>query len=135
MNLNIKNQTMNWKFLLAVMCTGVFTLYLTGCSKESEDKLTAANPVVCDTTNVSYSKQILNILQDNCYTCHHSPNLSSGIELGDYNSLRIRVDNGDLVHAVTHTGNVTPMPYGLPMLPACEVNTIVAWVNQGAQNN
>jgi hypothetical protein len=36
---------------------------------------------------------------------------------------------------VTHAPGFVGMPYGLPKLPDCEVNTIVAWVHQGALNN
>lgn len=124
---------MNRKFLLVALSIGGFTLYLSSCSKESADRLAGANS--CDTTNVSYSKQILPILQDNCYTCHQGNNSFSGIDLSNFATLQTHVKNGDLKSAVTHTGSVTPMPYQLPMLPSCEVNTIVAWVDQGALNN
>ncbi len=124
---------MNRKLLLAAIGIAGFLVYLTGCSKASEDKL--AGTQTCDTTNVSYSRQIVDILQNNCYSCHTGAASSSGIDLSDYSHFKVHVDNGDVVSAVTYTGNVTPMPYGLPQLPSCEVNTIVAWVHQGAQNN
>ena len=112
---------------------GGFMLYVSSCSKESADRLAGANS--CDTSNVSYSKQILPILEDNCYTCHAGSSPFSGIDLSNFSILQAHVKNGDLKSAVTHTGSVTPMPYGLPMLPSCEVNTIVAWVDQGALDN
>jgi hypothetical protein len=124
---------MKGKFLLATITVGAFVLYLSGCAKESADRLSAGE--TCDTTGVSYSKQILPILEDNCYTCHQGATASSGIDLSNFATLQTHVVNGDLVSAVTHTGSVTPMPYELPMLPSCEVNTIVAWVHQGALNN
>jgi hypothetical protein len=125
---------MNRKFLLAASAIVGMMFWLGSCSKESADRL-AGNTATCDTTNVSYSKQILPILQDNCYSCHQGSNPPSGIDLSDFSILQTHVKNGDLTSAVTHTGTVTPMPYGLPMLPSCEVNTIVAWVDQGALNN
>jgi hypothetical protein len=124
---------MKGKFLLAALVAGAFVLYLSGCAKESADRLSAGS--TCDTTDVSYSKQILPILEDNCYTCHQGATASSGIDLSNFATLQAHVANGDLVSAVTHTGSVTPMPYELPMLPSCEVNTIVAWVHQGALDN
>lgn len=124
---------MTRKSLLVVLGIGGFMLYVSGCSKESADRLAGASS--CDTSSVSYSKQILPILEDNCYTCHQGNNPPSGIDLSDFSILQTHVKNGDLKSAVTHTGSVTPMPYGLPMLPSCEVNTIVAWVDQGALNN
>jgi hypothetical protein len=124
---------MKGKFMLAAITVGAIVLYLSGCAKESADRLSAGD--TCDTTGVSYSKQILPILEDNCYTCHQGAAASSGIDLSNFATLQAHVANGDLVSAVTHTGSVTPMPYELPMLPSCEVNTIVAWVHQGALNN
>ncbi len=126
---------MNSKFLLAVICIGGFVLYLTGCSKTSEDKLTGGN-TVCDTTNLKYSVQIVNILNDNCYECHKGSGVAtSGIDLGDYAHFKVHVDNGDIRSAITHDGRVTPMPYQRPQLDSCSIETIVAWINAGAQNN
>jgi hypothetical protein len=124
---------MKGTFILAAIAVCGIVFYLSGCAKESADRLSEGS--TCDTTGVSYSKQILPILEDNCYTCHQGAAASSGIDLSNFATLQSHVANGDLVSAVTHTGTVTPMPYELPMLPSCEVNTIVAWVNQGALNN
>jgi hypothetical protein len=124
---------MNRKFLFLTLAIVGAIFWLGSCSKESADRL--AGTTTCDTTDVSYSKQILPILQDNCYSCHQGSNPPSGIDLSTFAVLQAHVKNGDLTSAVTHTGSVTPMPYGLPMLPSCEVNTIVAWVDQGALNN
>lgn len=125
---------MNRKFLFVTLAVVGAMFWLGSCSKESADRL-AGNSASCDTTNVSYSKQVLPILQDDCYTCHQGNNSFSGIDLSNFAILQAHVQNGDLKSAVTHTGTVTPMPYQLPMLPSCEVNTIVAWVDQGALNN
>lgn len=124
---------MNRKFLSAALCIGGIVLYLAGCSKDSADKLSGGTN--CDTVNVSYSTQVVDILQNNCYSCHSTATPPTGIRLDTYANLKVFVDNGFLVDAVTQNGLVTPMPYGLPKLPSCEVNTIVAWVNQGAPNN
>lgn len=125
---------MNRKFLFLTSAIVGMLFWLGGCSKESADRLSGGT-TTCDTTNVSYSQQVLPILQDNCYTCHQGTGAQSGIDLSNFSILQAHVKNGDLKSAVTHTGSVTPMPYGLPMLPSCEVNTIVAWVDQGALNN
>jgi mono/diheme cytochrome c family protein len=126
---------MTRKFLLAVMCICGFVLYLSSCSKQSEDKLAGAT--TCDTTNVTYSTQIVNILNENCYECHKGSGLagSGGIDLGDYTHFKAHVDNGDIRSAITHDGKVTPMPYLRAQLPGCEIETILAWINAGAQNN
>ncbi|MBS1665720.1 MAG: hypothetical protein JST68_32070 [Bacteroidetes bacterium] len=125
---------MNRKFLLAVFAIGSIVFYLSACSKTSEDKLAPNKP--CDTLNVSYSTQVVEILQNNCYECHKDGGVSiSNVDLGSYTKFKAYVDLGYVRSAITHDGRVTPMPYGRAQLPSCELNTIVAWINQGAKNN
>ena len=121
--------------LIMILSAGALMASFIGCSKKSEDKL--APPVPCDTLNVSYQNQIVPILQDNCYPCHGDGSTagSGGINLASYVNLKVYADNGFLVGNVTHAPGFVGMPYGKPPLPACEMNTIVAWVNQGAINN
>ena len=111
------------------------TTWLISCTKESADKL--AGNTACDTTNISYSSGVVPILQDNCYSCHGTGSTggSGGILLQGYTNLLKWADNGYLVGNVTHAPGYIPMPYDGTELPACEVNTIVAWVHQGALNN
>ena len=42
------------------------------------------------------------------------------------------VVTGQLVSSVTHDGNAADMPKSLPKLEDCELNKIIAWVNQGS---
>jgi hypothetical protein len=121
------------KFLLVTLAIGAAVFYLAGCSKQNEDKLKGNIP--CDTTNISYSLDVVPILQNNCYSCHGGATPATGIKLDTYNALKIFASNGFLSAAVQHTGTVTPMPYLQPQLGSCDVNTIVAWVNQGMLNN
>jgi len=95
------------------------------------------NANTCDTTSVRYATDIKNIPQNSCYGCHGntSNGSSGGIVLEGYSNLTKWVINGSLVGNVTHATGYVAMPYGLPKLPDCEVNKIVAWVHQGALNN
>ena len=125
---------MNWKFLSVLAFIGGFIGLFAGCSKQSEDKLGVAP---CDTTNVRYSVQIVSILQNNCYACHgaSSNSGSGGIVLEGYTFLKVYADNGYLLGNVSHAPGYIGMPYGLPKLPDCEINTIAAWVHHGSPNN
>ena len=55
--------------LLFAMCRLVFLLYFASCTKHNAVELGGGG---CDTTNVSYSKQVVSILENNCYQCHQS---------------------------------------------------------------
>jgi len=120
--------------LLVIFSTGILAASM-GCSKQSEDKLAPPDP--CDTTNISYKNQVVPILVENCYPCHGNGSTggSGGINLASFVNLKVYADNGYLKGNVTHAPGYNPMPYGEPALPPCQMNTIAAWVNQGAINN
>lgn len=115
----------------------VFLLLLDSCKKTSEDKLITVSVNTCDTTVVTYSTDIIPILQAKCYRCHGNGNTggSGGILLEGYTSLAKWAANGFLVGNTSRLPGYVPMPYGEPKLPDCEVNKIAAWVHQGYKNN
>jgi hypothetical protein len=121
--------------LVIVLFISALVASFAGCSKQSEDKL--AGNTTCDTIAVKYSTGVVPILQQNCYPCHgaSSNSGSGGITLEGYTHIKVYVDRGLVAGNVEHAQGFVAMPYLLPKLPDCEVNTIVAWVNQGAPNN
>ncbi len=125
---------MKGKFILAGIVVSSLVFYLSGCAKESADRLDTGN--TCDTTSVKYSTQIVSILKNNCYQCHQGPGASSGIDFSNYNAFAgWAAFTGYVVGDITSAPNFTPMPYGGPPLSSCEINTIIAWIHQGALNN
>ena len=106
---------------------------MSACIKSNQP--TGAGSDFCDTTDVTFSKNVLPILQSYCYACHSDKNVafSSGISLDGYNNTKGWADAGYLIGDVRHDAGFLGMPYGKPKLSACEINTIVAWVNQGEQ--
>ena len=124
--------------LVSTLAVVLIIAGLSSCSKQNEAALAAKSGAgQCDTTGVGYSSQIVPILQTYCYECHGSGTSagSGGILLQGYSNLLSWARNGYLVGCVTHAPGYIAMPYGLPALPACEMNTIAAWVHQGANNN
>ncbi|HMH23788.1 MAG TPA: hypothetical protein VK563_18510 [Puia sp.] len=125
-----------------VLATSALIISFAGCSKTSEDKLVGNSP--CDTTNVQYARDVVPILQSICYDCHGTGNTagSGGILLQGYSNLKVYVNTHPaglslsyLEGNISHAPGYIAMPYQLPKLPDCEVNTVVAWVHQGAPNN
>ncbi|HEX9510540.1 MAG TPA: hypothetical protein VF939_08655 [Puia sp.] len=127
------------KIILAgSICFATIMLGVAGCSKQSEDVLSAKSGAGgCDTTSVKYTADIVPILQSNCYECHGNGTSSGsgGILLQGYSHLAPWAGNGTLAGCVTHAPGYVPMPYLLPRLSDCDINKIVAWVHQGALNN
>jgi hypothetical protein len=124
---------MKLKILLAAIGVSAFLLYFSSCSKNNAVQLSGG--ATCDTTNVKYSTQIVSILQNNCYVCHQGPGASSGIDFSNYTFFKGWAESGYLVGDITAAPGHIPMPYGLPKLSDCDINTIIAWINQGMQNN
>jgi len=100
---------------------------------------------------VSYSKDVVPILDKHCRTCHvpgQAGYVVSGFELGSYETLMKGTQFGPVVLpgdpltsvlVMLIEGRVDPslkMPHGGASVPAKEeVLTIRRWVEQGAKNN
>ena len=89
----------------------------------------------CDTLNVTFSGTINPILQNKCVGCHNSNNASQGINLSAYSGVQTVALNGKLYGAVSHAAGYIPMPYNSNQLPACEIEQIRVWIDNGAPNN
>lgn len=89
----------------------------------------------CDTLNVTFSGKINPILQNKCIGCHNNSNASSGVNLAAHSGVQVVALNGKLYGAVSHAAGYTPMPFNSNQLPACEIEQIKIWINNGAPNN
>lgn len=121
------------KYWMAVV---MLTCCITSCTKENEENLKnqlATN--TCDTVNMSYSLNVLPIIQANCYSCHGNGTITAGINLDGYLRLKRQVDNNNLVNVINHNAGYPQMPFGKAKLAQCDINKIMAWVNRGAPDN
>ncbi len=119
--------------VMAVLCIAV--IIGVSCSKSSEDELGPQNPPACDTVNMTYSADVVPILQASCYSCHGNGQKDGGIALGTYADVKIQTDNGALLGGITHAAGYVPMPLGGAKLSDCNIDKIKDWINRGAVNN
>lgn len=118
-----------------VVLSGLFV----SCKYEKE------TVVPCDTSIVSYNADIMSILDANCKQCHspeNAPIFGNNYNLYDHSIIStLALDGnftyGTLLSAVKHEGGAPemPRPAGSPKISDCEINTIAAWVHQGALDN
>jgi hypothetical protein len=105
----------------------------------THDKVNTPSPnnSSCDTTNVSYSTTIKPIISNNCSIsgCHDDITKASGYDMSDYVGLKQAVQGGRIVGAIEHLPYYSPMPNTGGQLSQCQIENIVAWINQGIQNN
>jgi hypothetical protein len=99
---------------------------------------------------VSYSKDVQPILAKNCSECHAAGQkglMASGLDTTSHQNLMKGGKFGPLVKpgdALTSALNMLvegrvhasiQMPHGREKLPAKDIETLKAWVNEGAKNN
>ena len=115
----------------------ITALIIVSCSKSNEASLksSSGNSDNCDTVNMTYTTDILPILQDNCYRCHGNGLSQNGVSLDSYDKVKTQVDNGNLINVITHAAGYPPMPQDAAKLSDCTINKIRGWINRGALNN
>ena len=106
---------------------------VSSCYYDNEDDLYPS--VDCNLEDTSYSTAVLPIIESNCYTCHDQAGNFGNITLEGYDALKTYVDNGQLLGAIRHEAGFSPMPKNKAQLLECEIEKIVAWVEDGAPNN
>jgi uncharacterized membrane protein len=104
---------------------------INACTYQNEAEL--FDRAECNTTDIRYSVQVLDILQRHCYRCHQAgkPQFNS-ISLASYTDLKSYALDGQLVNRTNSTASPMP-PSGL--LSACDREAIEAWVKAGSPNN
>lgn len=116
----------------------LFIVIMAGCYYESEEKLYPVKPDACELTNVTFSKTIKPILQENCFRCHSNLNYlnkGGGIKLENHADIKAMVESGKLMGAVKHESDFIPMPEDGGKLTECEINKLQKWVDNGILNN
>jgi hypothetical protein len=94
-------------------------------------------PTACVTDNMSYSANIIPIIQSNCYTCHSTSAgpANGNVILEGYDEIKKYVDSGQLLGAIKWESGFSRMPQDAPQLSDCNIAKIESWVNDGALNN
>jgi hypothetical protein len=123
---------------IGIIAVGSFLfITLTRCKYDKEDQVYPQT--TCDTTNITLSGEINNILSANCFRCHSSTNaatLGGSYNLQDYNTIHAAATDGRLLSSITQDNKLAPpMPEDGGKLSDCEINKFRAWINDGAPDN
>lgn len=89
----------------------------------------------CDTSNMSFSGDIMPILTNKCVGCHSGAGASGDVDLSSYSGVQAIAQSGQLYGSINWEGAYSNMPKGSSQLPSCEINQIKAWIDAGALNN
>ncbi len=94
-----------------------------------------ANAGTCQTAGMSWSQHIRPVIQNNCLGCHSSPAPGAGLNFSTHAGVTAAIPNGRLFGAVNHQSGFVAMPLGSAKMPACVVQQIKSWIDDGAPNN
>lgn len=112
------------------IATGLMISLLSACYYDKEDLL--YGDLQCDTTNVSFSQEILPIIQNSCAItgCHVQGGSGNGI-FENYIQIKSKVDNGSFAQRVLVQQDMPPSG----SLSNCQIEHLMQWINDGALNN
>lgn len=120
-----------------VLVSGCLAFSLSNCKYDKADQVYPQT--TCDTTSVTLSGEINDILSSNCFRCHSSANaatLGGNYNLQDFNTIHAAAADGRLLSSITQDNKLAPpMPQDGGKLSDCEINKFTAWINDGAPDN
>jgi len=143
-----KGQVFKQLFIVALVFVGILLLSACGTSASADVKPAAAQPVQnssssgVSSSNVSFSKDVMPILQATCIKCHGGDKTEKGLDMTSYTALMAgsqrgavvvpgNAANSSFIHLVAN-GN---MPKRGQKLSASQIQILTDWVNAGAPNN
>jgi len=105
-------------------------LILQSCYNDNEEDI--YGEVTCDISVVTYAEKIQPIINSSCATtgCHVSGGSGPG-NFTNFNGLQNKINNGSFENRVLVQKDMPPNS----SLSDCELQTIQAWLDAGAQNN
>jgi uncharacterized membrane protein len=133
------NQTR--KYLLLLIAVG--TLALAACGGSTAPATSNSNSAGSPKgANVSFTKDVMPLLQSRCFNCHGGQQTSKGLNLTSYDSLMTGSENGPILTAgdaanspIVQLVIAGKMPKRGPKLTPNEVQLLADWINAGAKNN
>lgn len=127
----------------SILIAILLLLLFSGCYNDKYDKLyPVANtgPTTCDTTAVSYARDIVPILTAKCNIsggCHDAAGAAttSGYNFTTITQLQALAQTPLLLGDLNWQPGHNQMPKNGSKLSACEIAEFTAWADQGALNN
>ena len=85
----------------------------------------------CNAT-ISFTNEVLPIMEANCVSCHQPGNASGGYDLSSYTAISA---NANAIVGSMKANGYQLMPLGGPALADSTIQKISCWINQGKLDN
>ncbi len=113
---------------------GVCLCSLSGCFYDVGDDFREA-PTPCNTDSLSFTADILSVMDEYCNGCHDTEHAFGGIVLDTHSGVLQVSNNGSLLGAIEHNPAFSIMPPDGAKIPDCAIQQIDIWISSGAENN
>lgn len=120
------------------MVLGVFLalISLLQCNPDEGPLPEPVNPFLLDSTPVSYSQEVLKVLNSgNCLGCHSDEVKQGNISLEGHENFKTIAESETLLKAIKHEPGAVPMPLDRDKLSIEKIAVIERWAFQGFKNN
>jgi len=115
---------------------GTLMLSLNACYYDNqEDLFQYVQAVECNTVTANYTADLVPILVQHCFRCHRNGRTDGNVNLEGYNNVKTYADDGSLLGTTDHQAGFPIMPTSGIKIPACEIEVMRVWINEGALNN
>jgi hypothetical protein len=114
-------------FIVGLIAFSSCSIALFSCTREKVTPLAAQ----CNDT-ISFSNDVMPIIQANCINCHDQGNASGGFDFSSYTSISA---NANAILNSMKANGYQLMPIGGPALPDSTIQKISCWINQGKLDN
>lgn len=133
----MKNLSHIKKYFNIVLAIAFVSIAFSACFYDKADMVYPSIAATCDTTTVTYSNQIVSILNAQCNYCHGAAanSIGGGIYLNTYAALKPYVTNGSFLNSILQNGKASAMPKNGAKMDNCSILKIQSWINKGALNN
>ena len=124
------------KRLIIISVIAGFSYFIVSCYYDNEEALYPKLNTRCDSTKVTFSRTIVTMLTENCYSCHSNANAFSygkNIHLEDHAD--VVANNVDISNSIKHIGSKAPMPQKGGKISDCAINQFDIWVRNGMPDN
>ena len=121
------------RLFISLATITIFSFLFVSCYYDNEEALYPTLSSSCDTINVTYSRTIVSILNDNCLRCHSAVATGGSILLTSYAEV--------VGYAPRITGSIkqlpsfTAMPKNSGKIKNCSIIQWDIWVRNGMLNN
>ncbi|MGE5317060.1 MAG: hypothetical protein ACM3ME_03625 [Chloroflexota bacterium] len=90
---------------------------------------------VCDSVNVTFTADVLPIMETYCKGCHSGSQPRGKFLLTDYPTVKAAVEGGRMMGAVRWQNGYLKMPENGDQLSACNIAILQKWINLGMLDN